>query len=115
VAKASAQARPAASEEPHASPKPAPARQRSAQRASSPSPRVAVIPPPPQVEVLQTVWHPSPGRRSARILVEGREEPVELHEGDAVGTLVVKEIQPSGVVFLHLGEELRRPVGSRSR
>ena len=31
----------------------------------------------------------------------------------AVGTLVVSEIQPSGVVFLHGGARLRRRVGQR--
>ena len=59
----------------------------------------------------KTVWHPTPARRVARIEVEGREGLLELREGDAVGTLVVSEIQPSGVVFLHGGEKLRRKVG----
>jgi hypothetical protein len=47
----------------------------------------------------------------ARIEVEGSKGTLELHEGDAVGTLVVAEIQPSGVVFLHGGEKLHRKVG----
>ena len=37
----------------------------------------------------------------------------ELHEGDALGTLVVKEIRPSAVVFLHGAETLERRVGGR--
>jgi hypothetical protein len=60
---------------------------------------------------MKTVWHPTPERRVARIEVEGHKEPLDLHEGDAVGTLVVAEIQPSGVVFLHGGEKLHRKVG----
>jgi len=63
------------------------------------------------VNVERTVWHPSPERRSARVVVEGFPEPLELKEGDAVGVLVVAEIQPSAVVFLHGGARLRRPVG----
>jgi hypothetical protein len=38
----------------------------------------------------------------------------ELHEGDAIGPLVVSEIGPSGVVFLLDGVELRRRVGARN-
>ena len=60
----------------------------------------------------KTIWHPTPGRRMAQIEVEGRKGLLELHEGDAVGTLVVSEIQPSGVVFLHGGERLHQKVGS---
>jgi hypothetical protein len=67
---------------------------------------------PPAVTVKKTVWHPTPARRVALIEVEGREGPIELHEGDAVGTLVVAEIKPSEVVFLHRGQELHRKVGS---
>jgi hypothetical protein len=65
------------------------------------------------VTVKKTVWHPVPERRVARIEVEGRKGLLELHEGDAVGTLVVAEIQPSGVVFLHGGERLHRKVGTK--
>ncbi len=72
-----------------------------------------VIPPPPDIAVLKTAWHPDATRRSARIEVEGFPESVELREGDAVGTLVVVSIEPSAVVFLHGGEELRRQVGAR--
>ena len=68
---------------------------------------------PPKVTVERTIWHPIPERRWARIEVEGRKEALELHEGDAVGTLVVAEIQPSGVVFLHGGERFHRKVGTR--
>ena len=78
-----------------------------------PAPTLVATVRPPKLTVKKTVWHPKAERRVARIEVEGREGPVELHEGDAVGTLVVLEIQPSGVVFLHGGERLHRKVGGR--
>lgn len=81
-----------------------------APKASAPA-RVATVR-PPKVTVRKTIWHPTPGRRVAEIEVEGRKGPLELREGDAVGTLVVSEIQPSGVIFLHGGEKLHQKVGS---
>jgi hypothetical protein len=63
------------------------------------------------VEVLRTTWHPRPERRVARIRVDGFAAPLEVREGDAVSTLVVKTIEPSGVLFLHGGAELRRGIG----
>ncbi|MCP5056347.1 MAG: hypothetical protein GY937_06425 [bacterium] len=88
---------------PEPAPKPPPAKPRPT--------RVVSIPPAPTVHVTRTVWHPSPDRRSAQVEVEGFVEPLELKEGDAVGVLVVTEIQPSAVVFLHGGARLRRSVG----
>jgi hypothetical protein len=79
----------------------------------APAPAVVATVRPPKVLVKRTIWHPTPGRRVAEVEVEGRKGALELHEGDAVGTLVVAEIQPSGVVFLHGGEELHRKVGAR--
>ncbi|MDH3212944.1 MAG: hypothetical protein OEM05_10710 [Myxococcales bacterium] len=67
----------------------------------------------PSVVVVRTVWHPTAERRMAEVEVEGRPAPLLLHEGDAVGPLVVSEIEPSGVVFLHDEVELRRRVGNR--
>jgi hypothetical protein len=67
----------------------------------------------PGVLVVRTMWHPAAERRAAEIEVEGRPEPLLLHEGDVVGPLVVSEIEPSGVVFLHDEVELRRRVGIR--
>jgi len=72
-----------------------------------------VATPPPTVEVLRTAWHPRPERRVARIKVAGLAAPVEVREGDAVSTLVVKTIEPSGVLFLNGSDELRRGVGER--
>jgi hypothetical protein len=69
--------------------------------------------PVPDVFVARTVWHPVAERRVAEVEVRGRPEPLRLHEGDAVGPLVVGRIEPSGVVFLHEQVELRRRVGVR--
>jgi hypothetical protein len=81
-------------------------------------PRTAAVAPPPRpsapaVLVERTRWHPSPERRLAWVLVEGQPGPRELHEGDAVGAFVVKEIKPSSVVFLHGPDTLSRRVGVR--
>ncbi len=80
-----------------------------------PAPAVAEVPalPVPDLIVATTTWHPDPTLRSARIELQGRADPVELRHGDAVGPLVVHEIQPSAVVF-RLGEvEVVRRVGQR--
>jgi hypothetical protein len=68
----------------------------------------------PVVEVVQTVWHPLPGRREAVLQVAGRDELLRVAEGDAVGALVLLEIQPAGVVFGHEGLQIQRRVGDRS-
>ena len=68
---------------------------------------------PPKVTVKKIIWHPTSERRVAEIEVEGRKGPLQLHEGDAVATLVVSEIRPSTVIFLHGGEKLHHKVGSR--
>jgi hypothetical protein len=65
----------------------------------------------PGVHVERTVWHPVSDRRVAVVALDGASGPREIREGDAVGSLVVSEIEPSGVVFLHQGVELRRRVG----
>jgi len=67
----------------------------------------------PDVLVSSTVWHPQRDRRLAMVAFEGGAAR-ELHEGDAIGPLVVSEIGPSGVVFLHDGIELRRRVGAKN-
>jgi hypothetical protein len=78
-------------------------------------PEFAVVAAPPEISVLRTTWHPSPERRVARVRLADGEASIDLHEGDAVATLVVKAIEPSGVVFLHAGRELRRGVGGEGR
>jgi hypothetical protein len=67
----------------------------------------------PNVYVERTIWHPMAERRVAVVELEGSDETLELHEGDAVGPLVVGKIEPSGVFFVHDGVELRRRVGVR--
>jgi hypothetical protein len=69
--------------------------------------------PVPTVYVERTIWHPMAERRVAVIVLEGNDETLKLHEGDAVGPLVVGKIEPSGVFFVHDGVELRRRVGAR--
>jgi hypothetical protein len=64
------------------------------------------------VQVARTHWHPTPEKRIAIVEVAGRPAPIELHEGDRVGSLVVGTIEPSGVVFLRDGVEVRKPIGA---
>jgi len=64
----------------------------------------------PDVQVAQTQWHPSAARRTA-LLTLGSGEAQEVHEGDEVGRFVVSRIEPSAVVFLADGDEVRRRVG----
>jgi hypothetical protein len=67
--------------------------------------------PVPEIAVSQTIWHPRAERRLAVVMVAGVDGALRLHEGDAVGLLVVEAIEPSGVVFRHEGVQLRRRVG----
>jgi hypothetical protein len=66
----------------------------------------------PDLLVARTSWHPSAERRSAT-LQDGAGKQIEVHEGDAIGPLVVSHIEPSSVTFLHQGIEIRRRVGQR--
>jgi hypothetical protein len=65
----------------------------------------------PGLRVERTVWHPTAERRVAVIEFDQSAEHREIREGDAVGPLVVSKIEPSGVVFVHEGVEVRRRVG----
>jgi hypothetical protein len=103
-----------ASAAPAAKPPPAPR----AESPPRPAPPAAKSEPPvrssvPTVYVERTIWHPMAERRVAVVALEGNGETLELHEGDAVGTLVVGKIEPSGVYFVHDGVEVRRRVGAR--
>ena len=89
--------------------------------APSPEPTAASKPPAPKpvakaespgVRVERTSWHPSAARRTAVVALASGEE-LEVHEGDEVGSLVVSRIEPSGVVFLDRGVEVRRRIGER--
>jgi hypothetical protein len=77
---------------------------------AEPEPDVAVVAHRPEIWVESTEWHPSPEKRSARVRI-GEDIARILREGDAVDGVVVKEIRPSGVVFLHEGAEFKRGVG----
>ena len=77
-----------------------------------PEPDVAVVAHRPDVWVERTQWHPSPDKRSAVVRIGEDGEARELREGDAVDGVVVKEIRPSGVLFLHEGAEFKRGVGA---
>ncbi len=81
--------------------------------AAAPRPAPPPAPSAPAVLVERTSWHPSAERRLAWVSVEGITGARELHEGDAVGAFVVKEIRPSSVVFLHGADTLQRRVGQR--
>jgi len=95
-------AKPAAKPAPAAKPNPVP---------PPAGPAVARVEKLPALVVTRTVWHPDPARRRALVQVEGRAEPLELRHGDAVGALVVANIEPSGVVFRMGDVEVRRKVG----
>jgi len=95
-------AKPAAKPAPSAKPNPVP---------PPAGPAVARVEKLPALVVTRTVWHPDPARRRALVQVEGRAEPLELRHGDAVGALVVANIEPSGVVFRMGDVEVRRKVG----
>ncbi|MBW2316510.1 MAG: hypothetical protein JRH10_20295 [Deltaproteobacteria bacterium] len=75
-------------------------------------PEVATRSPLPRMIVERTLWHPRSERRLAFLKVEGRAGLVELREGDAVGDAVVQQIDPSAVVFLHRGVEIRHRIGA---
>jgi hypothetical protein len=84
----------------------------SAPAVASPPPAAESAPPmAPGIRVEQTFWHPRPDRRVAVLALPGREQPLRVHEGDAVGALVVYEIEPSGVVFTQQGQRVRRALG----
>jgi hypothetical protein len=91
----------------------APAKPVAKPRPKQPEPRVASRPTAPKVVVEGTVWHPSAARRTATVSLPGRDGPIEVREGDSVGKLVVRRIEPAAVVFSYAGTELRRRVGAR--
>lgn len=68
------------------------------------------LPPAPEARVDSTTWHPDTARRLAVVSAPGA-APVTLHEGDAIGELVVLRIEPAAVVFLYQGREVHRRVG----
>lgn len=81
------------------------------------APRSAPSPTPPatataeDLRVKRTQWHPEHARRSAEIVLAGKDHSVR--EGDVVGDYVVNEIKPSGVVLTRDGEQVERGVGAK--
>jgi len=99
--------KPVAPAAPKAEP-PAPAPKTASSRKPAPPRSLA-----PDVYVERTEWHPLAERRVAFVEYGGSGEAVELREGDVIGSLVVGEIEPTGVHFMHDGSDLRRRVGER--
>ena len=85
---------------PAAAPEPTPAQTLAAESSSS----------GPTFTVERTVWHPIAAKRLAVVIV-GSGAPREVREGDEIGTAVVAEIEPSGVIFSEQGKEFRRRIG----
>jgi len=65
----------------------------------------------PAFTVEKTIWHPDADRRVAVVKLVDAEEILRLKEGDAVGPLVVKVINPGSVLFGHDEIEIRYNVG----
>jgi hypothetical protein len=68
--------------------------------------------PASEVVVTRTIWHPNAERRVALVLGAGDSQAREVHEGESVGSLQVLRIEPSDVVFLRDGVEVRQRVGA---
>ncbi len=65
----------------------------------------------PAFTVEKTIWHPDADRRVAVVKLIDAEETLRLKEGDAIGPLVVKAINPGSVLFGHDEIEIRYNVG----
>jgi hypothetical protein len=111
VTPAAAESKPevASAQEPAAKATPAPSPKPAAKPTSETAVARAAV---PDVLVEGTSWHPTATRRTATVQI-AQGEMVEVHEGDAVGPLVVARIEPSSVVFTHDGVEIRRRIGQR--
>jgi len=94
------------------SPREAPASLRPEFENESPAVSAAPVPALRDVRVARTIWHPTPGRRHAYVEVSGLAGPLRVREGDLVGHLSVKKIEPWGVVFLEDGIEIQYRVGA---
>jgi len=103
---------------PTPAPAPAPAMEEPAPKVEArveAKPKLAPPPPvprPPDVYVARTEWHPIAERRIAVVELGTSGEAV-VREGDVIGSLVVAEIEPTGVHFMHDGLDVRRRVGER--
>jgi hypothetical protein len=66
----------------------------------------------PALSIEKTIWHPDADRRVAIVKLVDDEEVLRLKEGDAVGPLVIKTINPGSVLFNHDSIEIVYNVGS---
>jgi hypothetical protein len=66
----------------------------------------------PALSVEKTIWHPDADRRVAVVKLIDDEGVLRLKEGDAIGPLVIKTINPGSVLFNHDGIEIKYNVGS---
>jgi hypothetical protein len=66
----------------------------------------------PAISIEKTIWHPDAFRRIAVVKLLDDEEIIRLKEGDAIGPLVVKTINPDSVLFNHDSIEIVYNIGS---
>jgi len=66
----------------------------------------------PAISIEKTIWHPDAFRRIAVVKLLDDEEVIRLKEGDAIGPLVVKTINPDSVLFNHDSIEIVYNIGS---
>jgi len=65
------------------------------------------------VRVERTFWHPNAERRAAIVRLPGRAESLRVQEGEQLGALTVRRIEPSRVIFEREGIEVARPLEAR--
>jgi hypothetical protein len=100
---------------PHASPEPrapAPGVEPPPAKRPAPAAKAAVAPASAfsAPRVSRTTWHPVAERRTAVVELPGGGTE-NVREGQLVAGVLVKRIEPSGVLFERAGRELRRTVG----
>jgi hypothetical protein len=75
-----------------------------------PAPRRAAIGIP--VRVVRTSWHPHPDRRAAWVAIGGADAR-EVREGEWVGALEIRTIEPDGILFADGPLLVHRSIGER--
>ncbi len=75
-----------------------------------PAPRVAHAEIP--VHVVRTSWHPRAERRAAWVAIGGA-DPREVREGEWVGALEIRTIEPDGILFADGPILVHRRIGER--
>ncbi len=104
---------PAPSEIAAVAPKPVPATEPAPIPAAikEPANKIIVRAKLPMLSIEKTIWHPDANRRVALVKLLEIDEVVRLKEGDAVGPLVIIDINPGSVLFTHDDVEIRYNVG----